>query len=72
MDCCTHHSLVEFFWKLLWLLVHTLWSVTVAAFSKQLPALRISPLTVGVFLGAWFVFSVLRNLPWAPFTWFYV
>jgi hypothetical protein len=37
-----------------------------------LPALRLSPLTVAGFLGVWFVFSVLRNLPWAPFTWFYV
>jgi hypothetical protein len=47
------------------------WAVR-AAFGRKLPQLRIGPTTVGVFLAAWLVFSVLRNLPWAPFTWFYV
>ena len=41
-------------------------------FGWRLPKLRIPPLTISIFLGAWAVFSVLRNLPWAPFTWFYV
>jgi len=36
------------------------------------PQLRFSPRAVGLFLAAWLVFSVLRNLPWAPFDWFYV
>jgi hypothetical protein len=38
----------------------------------KLPTKRIP---LGVILGyliAWFVFAVLRNLPWAPFHWFYV
>jgi hypothetical protein len=41
-------------------------------FGRQLPQLRISPKTIGVFLGVWFVFTIARNLPWAPFTWLYV
>jgi hypothetical protein len=43
-----------------------------AMFSWKLPALRPSPRAISVFLGVWLAFSVLRNLPWAPFTWFYV
>jgi hypothetical protein len=27
---------------------------------------------IGAFIAAWGVFSLLRNLPWAPFTAFYV
>jgi hypothetical protein len=41
-------------------------------FGARLPALRLPPLAIGLFLGAWLVFSVARNLPWAPFTWLYV
>nr|WP_203719393.1 DUF2752 domain-containing protein [Asanoa siamensis] len=42
------------------------------AFGRKLPQLRIPPLALAVFMGAWLAFSILRNLPWAPFTWFYV
>ena len=41
-------------------------------FRRRLPQLRVTPTMLGVFLAAWMVFTVLRNLPWAPFTWFYV
>jgi Protein of unknown function (DUF2752) len=51
--------------------MYVVWAARVV-FKKQLPALRISPTIVGVFLGAWAVWAVLRNLPWAPFTWFFV
>ena len=42
------------------------------AFGWNIPILRIGPKTISVFLAVWAVFSVARNLPWAPFTWFYV
>lgn len=42
------------------------------AFGWKLPELRISPKVIGGFLVAWLVFSVARNLPWAPFTALYV
>ena len=43
-----------------------------AMLNWKLPALRPSPRAISVFLGVWLAFSVLRNLPWAPFTWLYV
>ncbi|MEU7944355.1 DUF2752 domain-containing protein [Micromonospora taraxaci] len=42
------------------------------AFGWRLPELRISSKVIGGFLGVWLAFSVLRNLPWAPFTSLYV
>ncbi|WP_025619204.1 DUF2752 domain-containing protein [Salinispora cortesiana] len=42
------------------------------AFGWRLPQLRISNKLIGVFLAAWLAFSVVRNLPWAPFTALYV
>ncbi|GAB1642445.1 DUF2752 domain-containing protein [Krasilnikovia sp. MM14-A1259] len=41
-------------------------------FGWQLPQLQLSPTVLGVFIAVWGVFSVLRNLPWAPFTSLYV
>lgn len=41
-------------------------------FRWRLPMLRVTPKMIGIFLAAWGVFSVLRNLPWAPFAWLYV
>ncbi|MEV0729040.1 DUF2752 domain-containing protein [Polymorphospora sp. NPDC050346] len=41
-------------------------------FGRRLPQLRVTPKTIGVVLAVWFTFSALRNLPWAPFDWFYV
>ncbi|MBG6067297.1 DUF2752 domain-containing protein [Micromonospora ureilytica] len=42
------------------------------AFGWRMPELRISSKAIGGFLAAWLAFSVLRNLPWAPFTSLYV
>jgi hypothetical protein len=42
------------------------------AFGWRLPELRVSPAMIGGFLGLWFAFSLVRNLPWAPFTSLYV
>jgi hypothetical protein len=41
-------------------------------FGWKIKQLDLSPRALGIFLGVWGVFSVLRNLPWAPFTAFYV
>jgi hypothetical protein len=41
-------------------------------FKRKLPTLRFSPRTISTFLIVWGVFTVLRDLPWAPFTWFFV
>ncbi|WP_442930475.1 DUF2752 domain-containing protein [Micromonospora sp. NBC_00421] len=42
------------------------------AFGWRLPELRLSSPVIGGFLAVWLTFSVLRNLPWAPFTALYV
>src|SRR3954469_11911489 len=41
-------------------------------FGWNLPQLRLSPRAIGIFLAVWGVWSVARNLPWAPFTSLYV
>jgi hypothetical protein len=41
-------------------------------FNWKLPQLTIGPRVMVVFMIVWGVCSVLRNLPWAPFTAFYV
>ncbi len=41
-------------------------------FGWKIPYMRITPKTISFFLAAWGIFSVARNLPWAPFTWMYV
>ena len=41
-------------------------------FGWNIPYLRLTPKTVSIFLGAWGLFTIARNLPWAPFTWMYV
>lgn len=47
------------------------WSVN-RIFGTKLPRLRISPATLGAFMGAWLAFAILRDLPWAPFTHLFV
>jgi hypothetical protein len=41
-------------------------------FNWRLPQLAVSPGVLMAFMAVWGVWSVLRNLPWAPFTAFYV
>jgi hypothetical protein len=54
------------------LYMYLAWSFNLMTRGRRLPMLRLSPLTISIFLIAWAVFSILRNLPWAPFTWLYV
>jgi hypothetical protein len=54
------------------LYLYLAWSAKLVFKRDVLPALRVSPLTIGVFLGVWTAFSVLRNLPLAPLTSLYV
>ncbi|MEU4241544.1 DUF2752 domain-containing protein [Actinoplanes sp. NPDC026619] len=41
-------------------------------FNWKLPQLTVSPGVLIAFVAVWGVWSLLRNLPWAPFTAFYV
>jgi hypothetical protein len=65
-----HHILFVFALPFL-LYLYVAWALQ-HTFGWRLPQLRITPTVIGVFLAAWFAFSVLRNLPWAPFHWLYV
>lgn len=65
-----HHLLFVFAVPFL-VYLYAAWA-TQRVFGRKLPALNLPPLAIGLFLVGWLVFSVLRNLPWAPFTWLYV
>lgn len=42
-------------------------------FGKRLPMWRPSPTVIGIYAIIFMIYAVvLRNLPWAPFSWFYV
>jgi hypothetical protein len=65
-----HHAVFVFAVPFL-LYVYVAWAGR-RLFGWRLPQLRLSPRAVAIFLAVWGVWSVLRNLPWAPFTYFYV
>lgn len=65
-----HHLLFVFAVPIV-IYLYVAWAVQ-KSFGRKLPQLRIPPLAIAVFMGAWLAFSILRNLPWAPFNWFYV
>ncbi|WP_089153750.1 DUF2752 domain-containing protein [Micromonospora sp. NBS 11-29] len=65
-----HHFLFVFALPFLaWLFVS--WAGN-RAFGWRLPEPNFSPKVIGGFLAAWAVFSIVRNLPWAPFPSLYV
>jgi hypothetical protein len=65
-----HHALFVFVVPFL-LYMYVAWAGR-RLFGWKVPQLTLSPGVIGLFIAAWGVFSVLRNLPWAPFTAFYV
>ncbi len=65
-----HHALFVFAVPFL-LYLYVAWAGK-RVFGWKLPQLDLSPKVIGVFLAVWGVWSVARNLPWAPFSSFYV
>ena len=65
-----HHALFVFAVPFL-LYMYVAWAGK-RLFGWRLPQLTLSPKVIGIFIAVWGVWSVLRNLPWAPFTSFYV
>jgi hypothetical protein len=65
-----HHAVFIFALPFL-IYLYVAWA-TRRVFGKRLPQLRITPKMIAIFLAAWAVFTVVRNLPWAPFSWLYV
>jgi hypothetical protein len=66
-----HHAMFVFALPFL-LYMYVAWAVNTVSKRRRLPMLTLSPRTLSIFLGGWFAFTVLRNLPWAPFTWLFV
>jgi uncharacterized protein DUF2752 len=65
-----HHAIFTFAVPFL-LYMYVAWAGR-RLFNWKLPQLTISPRVMVGFMVVWGVWSVLRNLPWAPFTAFYV
>ena len=65
-----HHALFVFTVPFL-LYMYVAWAGK-RLFHWNLPQLTIGPGVIGAFIAVWGVWSVLRNLPWTPFTSFYV
>jgi Protein of unknown function (DUF2752) len=65
-----HHAVFVFALPFL-IYLYAAW-VGERVFHRRLPQVRVTPRMIGVFLAAWGVFTVVRNLPWAPFSWLYV
>lgn len=69
-EAARHHVMAVFAAPFL-VYLYVAWALR-SAFGIQIPSFTLKPRMLGWFLGAWGVFMVLRNLPWAPFTFFYV
>jgi hypothetical protein len=69
-EAARHHAMAVFAAPfLVWL--YLAWTLNFV-WGKKLPAPKITAKTVSVYLAAWAIFMVARNLPFAPFTSFYV
>jgi hypothetical protein len=69
-EAARHHFVAVFAAPfLVWL--YLAWSVK-HIWGKEIPRPRIGSRTIAVFVAAWAVFMVVRNLPFAPFTSLYV
>jgi hypothetical protein len=66
-----HHAMFLFAVPFL-IYMYVAWTANLVLGRKALPQPRLSARTIGLFLAAWGAFTVLRNLPWAPFTSLYV
>jgi hypothetical protein len=65
-DAARHHLMAVFAAPfLVWLYVA--WTVK-HVWGRRIPVPRLSATAISIYLAAWMVFMVVRNLPWAPFT----
>lgn len=70
VEAARHHAPFVFVVPFL-MYMYVAWALKVT-FGWRVPQLTLSTRSIMFFMAVWAVFSVLRNLPWAPFTWFYV
>ncbi|GAA2544237.1 hypothetical protein GCM10010435_10900 [Winogradskya consettensis] len=65
-----HHALFVFAVPFL-IYMYVAWAAK-RVFGWKIPQLTLTPTVLGIFIAAWGLFSIARNLPWAPFTSLYV
>ena len=70
MAAAWHHAPLVFAAPFL-VYLYLVWALN-ASFGLRLPQLQVSTRSLMFFMAGWSIFSVLRNLPWAPFAMFYV
>lgn len=66
-----HHAMLVFATPFL-AYMYVSWTLNRLAGRTVLPTMQLSTGTLIGFLVAWVIFSVVRNLPWAPFDWLFV
>lgn len=71
LPAAARHHLVFVFLVPFLIYMYVAWAGNLT-FKWKLPQLKVTPNTIAWVLAAWGVFMVLRNLPWAPFTYFFV
>jgi hypothetical protein len=71
LPAAARHHLIWVFVLPFLLYLYVAWALR-QSFGWRVPQLTVTPRTLGVVLAVWGAFSVLRNLPFAPFDWFYV
>jgi hypothetical protein len=65
------HHLIAFLAVPVLAYVYVAWAAK-RLFNLRLPTRRITPAVWGGYFVVWIVYSVLRDLPWEPFHFFYV
>jgi hypothetical protein len=71
LPAAAHHHMLFVFAVPFLIYAYVAWAAG-TMFNVRLPQLRISMRGISIILGVWAVFTVLRNLPFAPFSLFYV
>jgi hypothetical protein len=71
LPAAAHHHILAVFAAPFLVYAYIAWAAG-AMFNRRLPQLPFSYRTVAIGLLVWGVFTVARNLPFEPFTWFYV
>jgi hypothetical protein len=71
LPAAAQHHLIAVFAAPFLIYAYIAWTAGVL-FGRRLPKLRLSFRGLGIALGVWAAFTVLRNLPFEPFSWFYV
>jgi Protein of unknown function (DUF2752) len=71
LPAAAHHHIIAVFAAPFLVYAYVAWAAGVM-FNRRLPQLRVSYRSIAALIAAWGVFTLVRNLPFEPFSWFYV